>query len=119
MPLRAFGPLIDALGVLSPVSRYIVEGTSMEPAYGPGDRLLVNRLALRVRAPRAGDVVVLRDPEDGRRFLLKRIAHAPDGAAPVPGQFHVLGDNAEESRDSRDFGPVARRHIVGTAWVKY
>jgi signal peptidase I len=119
MPPRARRTLIDVLAGLSPVSRYIVEGTSMEPAYHAGDRVLVNRLALRRRAPRTGDVVVLRDPEDGRRFLLKRIADSPDGLPPAPGYVHVLGDNPAESRDSRDFGPVALRHIVGTAWMKY
>jgi signal peptidase I len=31
----------------------------------------------------------------------------------------LLGDNRSASRDSRHFGPVARRTIVGRAWYRY
>jgi nickel-type superoxide dismutase maturation protease len=115
-PLRL---LLDALAGLSPVSRYIVDGPSMEPAYRAGDRLIVNRLAYLRSAPAIGDVVVLRDPEHARRLLIKRIAAAPDGACPGPAQVWVLGDNAAESRDSRAFGAVERRAVVGKARWRY
>ena len=51
----------------------------MEPAYRDGDRVLVNRLAYRLRPPRVGDVVVLRDPERTGKHLLKRVAVGPEG----------------------------------------
>lgn len=89
----------------------------MEPAYGPGDRVLVNRLAYVLRAPCIGDVVVVRDPERPQRHLLKRVAIAPGMLR--RGQFYVLGDNAADSRDSRRFGPVSRAQIVGRAWRRY
>lgn len=110
--------VLRAIGV-PPVSRYIVDGPSMEPAFRSGDRVLVNRLAYRSRVPREGEVVVLRDPERGGHVLLKRVAKAPDQNDPGPSRVYVLGDNAAESRDSRSFGPVAREHIVGKAWLKY
>ena len=31
--------------------------------------------------------------------------------------FFVMGDNREHSTDSRTFGPVARRDILGKAWL--
>jgi signal peptidase I len=103
-----------------PVSRYIVDGTSMEPAFRAGDRVLVSRLAYRRRDPRAGEVVVLRDPERAGHVLLKRVAVAPDGGDVVAASgVFVLGDNAAESRDSRAFGAVALGAIIGRAWVKY
>jgi signal peptidase I len=102
-----------------PVGRYVVEGPSMEPAYRSGDRVLVNRIAYARAAPAVGDVVVLRDPERAGRHLLKRIARSPDGEAAASGHYYVLGDNAPRSRDSRQFGTVARRQIVGRAWRKY
>ena len=101
------------------VSRYVVEGTSMEPAFRSGDRVLVNRLAYRSRAPRAGEVVVLDDPERQGHVLLKRVAEAPDSFGATTANVYVLGDNTAESRDSRAFGTVALGQILGKAWVKY
>jgi signal peptidase I len=118
LPVAALIGLVAGLRGL-PVGRYIVEGPSMEPAYRPGDRVLVNRLAYLRRPPAVGDVVVLRDPERQGHFLLKRVAQAPDHPEPGPARFYVLGDNAAASRDSRVFGPVARRQIVGKAWLRY
>lgn len=111
--------LLRRLARFSPVARYIVEGPSMEPAYRAGHRLLVNKLAYLRRQPAIGDVVVLRDPDDGARFLIKRIAAPPNGDAPAPWRVWVLGDNAAASRDSRSFGPVDRRSVVGKAWFRY
>ena len=111
--------LLAGLARLSPVSRYEVDGPSMEPAYRAGDRLLVNRLAYLRRHPAVGDIVVVRDPEREGRLLLKRIAPAPVGVRPGLARFWLLGDNAAESRDSRAFGPVHRRLIVGKAWFKH
>jgi len=102
-----------------PVSRYVVDGPSMEPAYRKGDRLLVNRLAYLRSEPRIGDVVVLRDPEEHTRLLIKRVAAAPAGSLPAPRHVYVLGDNAAESRDSRHFGPVDDSLIIGRAWRTY
>jgi len=109
---------LRAIGV-PPVSRYVVDGPSMEPAFRSGDRVLVNRLAYRKSRPRAGDVVVLRDPERAGHILLKRVATAPGSADPGPSRVFVLGDNAAQSRDSRSFGAIERERIIGKAWRKY
>jgi signal peptidase I len=100
-----------------PVSRYIVEGPSMEPAFRPGDRLLVNRLAYVRSSPQVGDAVVLRDPERREKLLLKRVAQ-PWSDRPGA-RVYVLGDNTDQSRDSRHFGAVDRSLIIGKAWRKY
>ena len=102
-----------------PIARYLVEGPSMEPAYRDGERLVVNRYAYRRRRPAVGDVVVLRDPDDSGRYLLKRIVKAPDGIDPGPRRVYVLGDNRNASRDSREFGPVGRDRIIGRVWFRY
>lgn len=101
-----------------PVSRFRVEGASMEPNYRHGDRVLVNRLAYWLRPPAPGDAVVLRDPERPGHILLKRIAAAPSGTLGADG-YHLLGDNREASRDSRAFGPVPRAAFLGKAWLTY
>jgi nickel-type superoxide dismutase maturation protease len=85
------------------VRRVLVEGSSMEPAFQPGDRLTAFR---RWRRVRVGDVVVLRDPRDPRRWILKRCV------ARVGGSLEVRGDNAAASTDSREFGLVHDRDIT-------
>jgi signal peptidase I len=35
-----------------------------------------------------------------------------------PGQFYVFGDNRSYSLDSRSFGPVDRKTIVGRVWIR-
>ncbi len=35
-----------------------------------------------------------------------------------PNKFFVLGDNRENSYDSRRFGPIDRSEIVGRAWIR-
>lgn len=111
--------LARLLAPAAPVTRYIVEGDSMEPSYSAGERVVVNRLAYLRRPPATGDVVVVRDPEQRGRLLLKRIADPPPGAAIERGRYYVLGDNAAASRDSRAFGPVKRRAVIGRAWFRY
>jgi signal peptidase I len=36
-----------------------------------------------------------------------------------PDEYFVLGDNRRSSHDSHNFGPIARRLIVGQAWIRY
>jgi len=84
----------------------------MSPALRPGDYVIVNRWAYRRREPAVGDLVVLRDPQYEDRFLCKRIA-----AVPESGLYAVRGDNESVSLDSRSFGPIPRRLIVGKVWL--
>ena len=85
----------------------------MRPTLEPGDYVLVNRWAYRVRTPARGDLVVVQDPEAPGRFLVKRVSGAED-----PSQIHVGGDNDRISRDSRVFGPVPLGKVVGKVWLR-
>lgn len=81
----------------------------MSPALQPGDRLLVVPLA--DVAP--GQIVAVRDPRSPDRVLVKRVrAVGPDGV-------HVVGDNPAASTDSRHFGPIPRRGLVGRVVYRY
>jgi signal peptidase I len=117
-----------AAAVLAPLlRRYVVEGRSMLQAYAPGDRLLVEGLSYRFRAPRIGEVVVVRQPQGGGRLDLKRIAAGRGARVQVMGEelvlgrdeWFLLGDNLSESTDSRQLGPVRREDIVGRVWFRY
>ena len=102
------------LSALLPLGRYEVAGASMAPALVRGERVLVNRAAYWFSRPRPGDVVVLRDPREPNRLLVKRIERPAGRDA-----WEVVGDNPDASTDSRAFGPIRRGHIVGKVWSRY
>jgi signal peptidase I len=87
----------------------------MVPTLRAGDRLLVDRGAYRGRAPETAEIVVLLDPEDPSRWLVKRVI-AVDEAA---GTVEVRGDALDVARDSRQFGPVPITSLIGQAYRIY
>jgi len=93
----------------------VVRDESMLPTLRPGDRLLVDPRAYRDRPPRVGEVVVCVDPENPSRWLVKRVSGVDLPAATV----EVRGDASENARDSRRFGPVPVRSIVGRVYRCY
>ncbi|MHB8191444.1 MAG: nickel-type superoxide dismutase maturation protease [Ferrimicrobium sp.] len=90
--------------------RALVEGESMAPTFLPGDRVLAGRRRCRYRM---GQIVVLRDPRDRRRQLVKRVVVCTDIGV------WVEGDNASASTDSRSFGVVAHRLVQGVVQYRY
>jgi nickel-type superoxide dismutase maturation protease len=92
------------------LKRFVVQDTSMRPALEPSDRLLIVR-GLR---PRRGDVVVAQDPERHSIHVVKRVASVEPN-----GSVTLLADNPNVSRDSRHFGAVSRRLLVGRAVYRY
>lgn len=114
--------------------RVEVRDESMLPTLRPGDRLLVDRAAYRARRPRAGEIVVLVDPEEPARWLVKRVgAVGPEPAPPPPGRaigpaptspddplppgtVYVVSDAPGPTRDSRRFGPVPLDRLVGRVY---
>jgi signal peptidase I len=109
------------------VRRYVVEGDSMLRAYRPGDHLIAEGLSYRLRPPRPGEVVVVRQPGGGGRLDLKRLFAGPGANVAVgdlprvlaEDEWFVIGDNLDASTDSRERGPVRRQDIVGRVWFRY
>ncbi|MDR0551302.1 MAG: signal peptidase I [Spirochaetaceae bacterium] len=94
----------------------LASGRSMSPAIESGQILIVNKLSYGLRLPggylmrwaepKPGDIVVFWTPYGD--LAVKRTAELTCG-----GCFVALGDNADYSFDSRNYGPVNTRHIVG------
>ncbi|MCI4360682.1 MAG: signal peptidase I [Thermoplasmata archaeon] len=125
--------------------KVIVRDHSMEPTFWPGDRLLVDPGAYRTEPVVRDDLVVIADPAQEERRLLKRVvgvagdhvrvaregvdrvarpsgdsAPGPEGALEeleVPsGHVFVLSDRQQHTRDSRQFGPIPVTSVVGRVW---
>jgi signal peptidase I len=118
------------IGSAAEVNR--VPSASMRPTLLEGDRIWVNKLAYGLRlpfttialhdwsSPQRGDVVVFFSPADGKRCV-KRVVGVPGDRVDIAGQsvlvperhYFVMGDNRDQSIDSRCYGCVEREQIVG------
>lgn len=87
---------------------YKVRGHSMRPDYESGDVVLLDSSLHRDPLPSAGDVVVARHPYRRDTHILKRVEHATE-----EGRLFLVGDERDESTDSRSFGPVHPSTVVG------
>ncbi|NUQ39149.1 MAG: signal peptidase I [Caldilineales bacterium] len=88
---------------------------------GYGDEMLIKRV---IGLP--GEQVEVRDGQvfvDGqalREPYLAGLTYGDYPATQVPEQHvFVMGDNRNNSNDSRAFGPIASAEIVGRAWLRY
>jgi signal peptidase I len=129
-----------------------VSGTSMAPTLEDQDRLVVNKFAYLIGAPRRGDIVMLYYPLDPDKQFVKRViaeagdtvrivdgrvfvndmplldsfvapefrSHDDFGPTVVPeGYYFVMGDHRNNSSDSRHWGPVPKKYIIGKVQVRW
>lgn len=127
----------------------VVYGRSMEPNLIESQRLIIDKISYRFRLPQRNDIVVLdlptmdellvkrivglpgetvaiRDGDvyiDGIRldeaFPHHVLSQDMESLTLSPLSYFVLGDNRENSNDSRAFGSVKREHILGRVWLRY
>ena len=84
----------------------LVEGDSMLPNLKNGDGILIDPDAKIA----AGDIVIAKHPFKKSVIILKRLAEIDEN-----GNYFLVGDNPSESTDSRTFGAVSAKHILGKA----
>jgi signal peptidase I len=121
----------------------------MLPSLQEGEFVVVNRVIYLLDQPERGDIVVFRFPLDENRRYIKRIIGKPgdtvmvlDGivyingdqidepyisAAPrysgewtvEQGELFVLGDNRNNSLDSKNWGTLPAENVIGRAELVY
>ena len=74
----------------------------------PGDEIEIRRGAVYVNGVELDEPYITHQSE----------ASMPRTTVP-PDSYFVLGDNRRASNDSRDWGPVPAKNVVGRAWVSY
>jgi nickel-type superoxide dismutase maturation protease len=84
--------------------KYICEGKSMNPTLKDGEVVLVDREA----KIQVGDIVIAKHPFEQDSEVVKRVERINER-----GHYFLVGDNLEESSDSRHFGAVTREYIKG------
>lgn len=80
----------------------------MSSAFKENDTVLVNRLSYFLSKPKIGDVIVLKHG----KYIIKRIK------AIRGDKIFVVGDNTKETTDSRNFGWINKKEIVGKVIFK-
>ena len=88
--------------------RFKVIGRSMQPLLQPGDEIMVDPFAYRQSLPQVGDIVVTISPNRAKLIVVKRIT-----AINCSGEYFLTGDNLKASTDSRHWGFVEAKKILG------
>lgn len=137
------------LGINAISARVRVDGTSMIPTLENGEFVLVSKMSYRFSDVDRGDIIVFHFPRNPEEELVKRVIGLPGDHVSVQagtvyvngqllnepyitsppaysgewdvldGQLFVLGDNRNNSNDSKDWGLLPFDQIVGKAVLIY
>jgi len=121
----------------------------MEPNLHDKQYIIINKLIYQLKEPERGDIVVFQYPHDPSRDFIKRVIGVPGDEVTIergcvsinghsvdepyisqaggysdnwtlePDELFVLGDNRNNSSDSRNWGILPRDNLIGRAWVIY
>ena len=108
LPETSYSELL--LFILRRRRRFKVTGQSMIPSLKPGDEILLDPYIYRQQLPQVGDIVVTTHPHQKKLAVVKRIS-----AITEDGSYFLTGDNPAASTDSRDWGTIKLRDIIGKA----
>jgi len=136
-------------GINAVSARVRVDGSSMVPTLQNGEFVLVNKLSYRFAEINRGDIIVFDFPLNPKEELIKRVIGLPGDKIVVEnsqvyvneqlldepyisqapnytgnwkvkkGELFVLGDNRNNSNDSRNWGFLPIENVVGKAEFIY
>ena len=109
-----FKTLIKLLKLLLGIQKRMrVSGSSMLPELQPGEEILFDPKAYRQKSPQVGDIVVARHPYQPIQ-IIKRVAVVLED-----GSCFLIGDNTSSSTDSRSYGFIPLKKILGKVTSKF
>ena len=91
------------------LAKFKIIGHSMEPQIKNGKSVLVSGISYWFKKPKIGDIVAVRKEE---KVFVKRITKIKEK------EYFLEGDNKQDSLDSREFGYILRRNIIGKVIYK-
>jgi signal peptidase I len=137
------------VGINMVSARVRVDGFSMRPTLEDGEFVLVNKMSYRFGEVQRGDIIVFHFPLNPSEELIKRVIGLPGDRVTVEnnqvsvngqtlnepyiaqaplysgqwtveeGYLFVLGDNRNNSNDSKDWGFLPQENVVGKAVLIY
>ena len=127
--------------------RCVISGSSMVDSFYDGDNVICEMISYYFHAPKRFDVVILNLDENqkqrnGNEILIKRIIGLPGETVSASSgriyinalsrytssfpevtlgedEYFVMGDNRDNSRDSRSFGAVKKSAIQGRVCFRF
>lgn len=93
-------------------SRFKISGHSMEPVLFEGDSVIVSFIPFFFKSPKIGDIVLFLDNKNNK-YLIKRIKEIDKE------NYFLIGDNIKDSKDSRYFGYISKKNILGKVILKF
>jgi signal peptidase I len=83
----------------------------------PGDRVVLRDGKVFVNDVQLDEPYIFE--EDGIPQTTDPAAGGASEWLVAPDQLLVMGDHRQDSADSRSFGPIEIRHVIGRAWLRY